>query len=207
VLRALPWQTDLPTAQARARQLLKAEVDPTVTVTRWIGNLATDELDTLLDRSTERSSHVKWCLGGRRGSYLVWLHQYKAPERFAAATRFAAAIHDHRYGFSSRVLSGALRVSLFAAEIDGDRAHLTRLSEQLLTPGMVTSLLTTEIHRIDSVADNTCTLLVQGPAVRHHSTVYGMDGQMERVPDLEETLPGLIAGLPDWAHPGGEVRH
>src|SRR5919109_873808 len=83
-LAALPWHTDLAAAYAAARRALEAESEPAQALTNWLTGLSDKEMEYLLDRSTERNSHFKWCLGGGRRDYLLWLHQYKPPEQFGA---------------------------------------------------------------------------------------------------------------------------
>lgn len=195
VLARLPWLTDTSAAQVAAHRLLAGEESPLATLALWLRSLDEHDLDYLLDRSTERSSHYKWCLGGSRHRYLVWLHQYKRRGTFPKPERWANVVHDHRYSFSSRVLSGALHVSRFHAATNG--ATVPALAERLVQhTGSVVTLYPDEIHRIDHTEENTCTLVVQGPAVRHSSTIFHLSTQSsEGADDLDLTLSRLVEAL------------
>jgi hypothetical protein len=192
----LPWLTDVKAAQIAAHELLVAEDAPLAAVACWLRSLEAAELDYLLDRSTERSSHYKWCLGGHRHHYLVWLHQYKPPATYVRADRWAKVIHDHRYSFSSRVLSGALHVSRYRISPNGTK--LPSLDKRVVQEtGSVVTLFPDEVHCIDSVENNTCTLVIQGPAARHSSTIFHLSTQsQEHADDLDLILSRLVDDLP-----------
>jgi hypothetical protein len=196
LLAGLPWASDRSVAQTAAYELLKEQDNLQEGLATWLESMPKTELDVIIERSVERSSHYKWYLGGDRKSYLVWLHQYKSPEKFKMASTFAASVHNHRLEFSSRVICGALHVTWFQARLIEDRARLTVLDRRRLTRGTVVHMRPDEIHGIDAVEDNTFTLLVQGPAERHFSTVFRVStGEIERQEDLDALYPSVIQAL------------
>jgi hypothetical protein len=195
-LGGLSWNSDPTQAQARAHEILVGLDDARAQLSQWLRSLSAEEIDHIVDRSVERSSHYKWYLGGSRKAYLVWLHQYRPSRAYEKANGFAASIHDHRLGFCSRVLSGSLRVTWYAAAVENGTARLTVLDRRRLSSGQVISMTSDEIHKIDDVEDNTLTLVVQGPAERHFSTVFDeRNGTMQRFDDLDNLYSCLLDGL------------
>ena len=196
VIAQLPWSADPDSARLSAYRLLAKESSISYDLAAWLTSLEPSQIDFIIERSVERPSHYKWLLGGNRRSYLVWLHQYKSPEEFARADRFAASVHDHRLWFTSRVISGALHVTWYGLEISGETAPLKILRRRRLSIGMVVQMNPEEIHKIDNVEDGTLSLVIQGPAERHFSTVFGLsDGSMVRKYDLDALYPNLVAEL------------
>jgi hypothetical protein len=192
----LPWSTDPARARFGAHEILMSETNLTSNLAAWLKGLDPPQVDFIIERSVERTSHYKWLLGGNRHSYLIWLHQYKPPPQFARADRFAASVHDHRLWFSSRVISGALHVTWYSAEIVGEAASLKVLKQLRLSAGMGAELEPHEIHKIDQVETRTATFVVQGPAERRFSTVFNLsDGSMRREYDLDALYPRLVDGL------------
>ena len=189
----LPWSTDPASARLCAYELLMEEGNLTSKLATWLRGLDSSQIDLIVERSVERTSHYKWLLGGDRRSYLVWLHQYKPPVEFARAGRFAASVHDHRLWFSLRVISGAMHVTWYSAEISGGAASLRVMWQRRLSVGMGVQMKPEEIHRIDYVKNRTATLLIQGPAERNFSTVFDLsDGSMRRKYDLDALYPRLV---------------
>jgi hypothetical protein len=200
-LDVLPWRDEPQTALRAARLVLEAAELPEELVS-WLAGRPTGQLERILERSLERTTHVKWFLGARSGEYVVWLHEYKPPEVFARAVGFAASVHNHRYGFCSRVLAGALHVSAFAAPTAPDeRLRLIQRSE--VKQGQVMSLSHEDIHQIDQVEPYTYTILVQGPVARNFSTCYDTaSGNGRRVYDLQSRLPHTLTLLTDQCRGG-----
>jgi hypothetical protein len=193
----LPWKRDPVVARQQAYDLLKGSGPELATrLLEWLRDLKPSEVDVLVQYSIERSSHYKWFLGGNIHDYFVWLHQYKTPGEFRAINKFAASIHDHRLWFCSRVLAGGLNATWYEATLKGSQAHLTVTARQQLRPGMIFQMHAEEIHCIDSVEDNTVTLLIQGPPERHYSTAFNLsDGSMQRNYDLEALYPNVVSAL------------
>lgn len=170
----------------------------------WLIEQPERSLERIADRSLERTTHFKWFLGARQGKYTVWLHEYKSPDTFAHAADFAASVHNHRYGFCSRVLSGALHITEFAKDRPGEpikpmRTHTLSIDETML-------LSPEDVHRVDQVDPHTCTLIIQGPVTRCFSTCYNIaSGSQRRVYDLPSRLPRVIKFLAAESRPGISV--
>ncbi|MFD3930034.1 hypothetical protein [Streptomyces sp. NPDC058614] len=204
-IAGLPWSEDPDRAHVEARKLLEEEGEGLARrISLWLSALDQRDVDSLLSRSMYRSSHHKWCLGGDHHDYVVWLHQYKEPAEFAEAEGFAASTHNHRYGFSSRVVSGGLHATWFNVvgqdNVEhrgfdgGGNAHveLRPANQTWLRAGDVVTLDHHDIHQIDEVAARTCTLLIQGPVRRDFSTVFNPSGGPVKIIDAHETLLSLL---------------
>lgn len=191
LLDNLPWSrhADMDALRA-AREVLVGTMLPGALAV-WLETQPQTNLQLIADRSIERSTHFKWFLGGRPGVYTVWLHEYKSPASFSQAVDFAASVHNHRYGFCSRVLSGALHVSDFVVDVVDapPRPRDTRTVRR----GDTMILSHEDVHRVDRVDPGTCTLLVQGPAARGFSTRYEVaTGRAHHLYDLQHKLPRTI---------------
>lgn len=193
-LDQLSWSDDgsMVTLET-VRRLLLASVLPEAFAS-WLVARSREQLEQIADRSLERTTHYKWFLGARPGKYTVWLHEYKSPELFARAMDFAASVHNHRYGFCSCVLSGALHVSEFIIGGPGEPIELS--GTRTLRQGETMILSQEDVHRVDRVEPYTFTLLVQGPPARNFSTCYDVpSGRGRRVYDLQSRLPETIEAL------------
>ncbi|MBA9004996.1 hypothetical protein [Thermomonospora cellulosilytica] len=187
----MPWRGDGDQSALRdARHLLAAPALPEA-LGAWLAEQPQENLEQIADRSLERTTHYKWFLGSGSGGYTVWLHEYKPPEVFARAVDFAASVHNHRYGFCSRVLSGALHVSEF---MTGEPHEPIRpMTSRTIGQGQTMLLSHEDVHRVDRVEPRTCTLLIQAPPTRSFSTCYDMtSGLGRRVYDLQSRLPHTI---------------
>lgn len=195
-LDQLPWLSDLETALRLARDILGQDRETGRLVSQFLGSLSRDDRSYLLTRSMEKATHYKWLLGDGLPKYVVWLHQYKAPELFARTHGFARSVHNHRYGFSSKVLAGAMQVSSFRPSSDPSGYRLEQNGSYVLRPGDVITLTERDIHRIDAVEPQTRTVVVQGPIMRHYSTTYDLaSGERTRIYDLNALLPDLVKEL------------
>jgi hypothetical protein len=174
-------------------------------IVRHCGSLRSDELDELLARSTERSTHYKWCLAssGHRG-VRIWLHVYKRWQ--SAEAGFAASIHDHRYSFVSAVLTGMLIERRWSP--NGPREIKPGLCMEY-GPGNIYSIRDTEIHSIEKALPGTITFVVQLATTKPTSLVFN-----PRTLELERQIPDLgalfspmlrqLAGLERlWPYDGG----
>jgi len=190
----LPWRERPGEALAEARELLTVKELPE-DLAAWLTARPPGELGQILDRSLERATHFKWFLGAGPSAYVVWLHEYKPPEVFDQATSFAASVHNHRYGFCSRVLRGELDVSAFGTpRRPGDPVRL--MERRRVEAGETMTLTHEDVHRIDKVAPQTCTILIQGPVARNFSTCYDpRSGHGRRVYDMQSRLPQTLALL------------
>ncbi|MEU8275815.1 hypothetical protein ACFYOK_10115 [Microbispora bryophytorum] len=194
VLDDLPWRSAPQKALQAASGLLVSDEVPRELIA-WLAARTSDELGQITDRSLERPTHFKWFLGGRPADYVIWLHEYKQPEVFAQATSFAASVHNHRYGFCSRVLSGGLHVSTFSPPA-GPGGPVLLVERRHVARGQTMILSHEDVHRIDRVEPRTCTILVQGPTARNFSTCYDITtGSSRRLYDMQSRLPWTMATL------------
>jgi hypothetical protein len=189
----LPWKVDPEYALSKTRELLSCDQVPKELVA-WLVERPTDDLELIFERSLERTTHYKWFLGGRVTEYIVWIHEYKPPALFDQAVGFAASVHNHRYGFCSRVLCGALYVSTFAPPRDASQTVRLTARRQV-DVGETMALTPEDVHRIDQVAPHTYTILVQGPKARDFSTCYDSGGFSRRIYDMQSRLPQVLAML------------
>lgn len=194
MLEDLPWRTQRSEALRHARELISAPSLPQ-DLNAWMSVIGSVQIGKVIDHSIERSTHFKWFLGASLAGYIVWLHEYRAPERFAQAVSFAASVHDHRYGFCSRVLSGALHVSAFALLPDSE-SLVESVGCECVQQGETMLLSSTDIHRIDCVEPHTYTIVIQGPADRGYSTCYDLTtGRAQRMYDLRTRFPKTLGAL------------
>jgi hypothetical protein len=194
VLDAICRQRDVHAAMHEALHVIDPVSLGTVSLRDWLSGLSREELEILFSRSVERASHFKWFLGENAYGYAVWLHEYKAVDLPDAVGSFAASVHNHRYSFVSRILSGSLSASNFS--YDSARQDL-RLFERITFPAETTYFLSSEeIHRIDTTAPSTCTLVIQGPPERKYSRVFDpISGSFQEIFDLSSRFPDLISLL------------
>jgi hypothetical protein len=196
-LDCLPWRSDPLRACACVAELLAEDDDVARQLTIWISDLRPRQRREILNRSVEKATHYKWFLGGRGTDYTVWVHQYRPASIFSSSDRFAASVHNHRYPFVSRVLSGSLCVSTFeVSSSDEAGCNVSFEKEQALGVGDVMFLDSNDVHRIDRVLDDTTTIVVQGPPGRHYSTRFDLvRGCSERIYDLDALLPGITSAF------------
>lgn len=193
VLDQLSWSGGAQGSLRAARLFLESSPLPEM-LASWLAARSAPELACIADRSIERTTHFKWFLGGKPGKYTLWLHEYKAPEIFARAVDFAASVHNHRYGFCSRILSGALHVSEFVISEPNEPIKLS--ATRAVAAGETMLLSHEDVHRVDHVNLHTCTLIIQGPPARNFSTCYNIaSGRGRRVYDLQSRLPGVVGRL------------
>jgi hypothetical protein len=208
-LDCLPWRSDPLRACAYVAELLAEDNAIAQQLAVWVSDLPSRQRRKMLNRSVEKSTHYKWFLGGHHDDYAVWIHQYRPASIFASSDRFAASVHNHRYPFVSRVLSGSLYVSNFGvSSLDDAMCKVSLEEERALSAGDVMFLNSNDVHRIDRVLDGTATIVIQGPPVRHYSTRFDLrNGRSERIYDLDALFPDLVFGLHEGRTAGSKSRH
>ena len=196
-LDCLSWRSDPLGACSHVAELLIEDSSVAHQLAVWLSGLRPRQRREMINRSVEKSTHYKWFLGGNSTYYTVWVHQYRPASVFASSDRFAASVHNHRYPFVSRVLSGSLYVSTFeVSPSDEAICRVTLEGEQALTAGDVMFLSSHDVHRIDRVLDDTITIVIQGPPARHYSTRFDLkSGCSERIYDLDALLPNLTSAF------------
>jgi hypothetical protein len=194
LLEEISRKTDTLHAMSQISRLLQPTQLSPQAIAGWLRNMGKEELDFICARSAERASHFKWFLGSTSNRYIVWLHEYKPTMPPPVAGSYAASVHNHRYSFVSRVLSGSLSVSEFALDKSG--ANPRFVESRRITAGYVYTLTSDEVHRIDRTDTNTCTLLVQAPAERSCSRVFDLEsGSYQEIYDLSSRLLTLVSVL------------
>lgn len=164
--------------------------------TTWINGLlqGTLRLDDEIDRerSREVTTHFKWFLGARCG-YSLWLNEYKRDP----APGHALTLHNHRYGFASRVVAGALgqRV-LHIQHRDGEIKSVTKAAEFTSSAGDTYSIADDAIHYVTGWSPGTVTLLLKQPALREFSDVFDLQNFRVRQMYSVATLSPLAALYP-----------
>lgn len=198
LLDRLGWSrlTDTASSPADLEHVLsELEVDT------WIEGLLggalrlEDEIDR--DRSREVSTHYKWFLGGRHG-YTLWLNEYKRDP----APGHALTLHNHRYGFASRVVIGTLRQRVLHVEHrDGEIESVTRTAEFTSEAGETYSLGADAIHYVTGWTTGTVTLLLKQPALREFSDVFDLEKFQVRQLHSVSTLSPLATVFPGEHRP------
>ena len=159
-------------------------------VKEYIKSLSLEERDLLLTRSTERSTHYKWCLASssHRG-IRIWLHTYK--EWASGETAFAASIHNHRYSFVSSILQGSLHEQRW---LPAGNSTINSANKTTYKTGDIYSISSQEIHSIEHADPHTISLVVQGPAVSIATNVFNRNTlELERqTSDLEDILSSIV---------------
>lgn len=158
--------------------------------------LGSGQEDVLL-KSIETTTHIKWFIGGDSHNGLrVWLHDYaKWRDRATGwGLAHAASVHNHRYDFVSRVLSGGYDELRWPEPSVGAKAE-TRSYDG----GELNVVRSNEVHMLTAVRPGTLTLVVQLPKWSSSSATYSLSGDIlanvhqARVPDLEVRLAETVA--------------
>ncbi|MFJ2769234.1 hypothetical protein [Streptomyces sp. NPDC087300] len=126
--------------------------------------------ESMLVNSRETPTHFKWALyRGPRSGLTLWLHEYKPPDLVDAA--YVEAPHNHRYGFTSLILTGGYLHTRFLVEPAGqDRARVTDVRPQVLAPGDTYTLTPDDWHNVTRAREGTVTLIAQNRPTRAYST-------------------------------------
>lgn len=154
---------------------------------RYLCELQRSDFQSLLCRSVETTTHLKLSLftTSHRG-LRVWLHVYKPWSD--NEDRYAASIHNHRYSFASKILSGGYRECTWPVT-----------DEQLGVPirnsyrsGDIIEINSDAVHSLEYVEPETVTFIVQFPTNNTFSTVYSPDGSgTKQLYDLESKIERL----------------
>ncbi len=120
-------------------------------------------------RCHETATHYKWfvCYNKKR-QYRVWLHQYKSHQERRIG--HAEVPHNHRYSLASLIVHGGFRHH-FYQRMQAGVAELVE-AQRSYSPGDVYQVEWHEIHRLSALQDQTITLVVESPVVRHFSEAF-----------------------------------
>lgn len=133
------------------------------------------DFNAMLVRSRETPTHYKWHLRTiGQDAYEIWLHEYKSLT--GPSSVFSQRVHNHRYGFTSIVLSGGFLHSLYEVTPYAPGACTVACnSSRELTAGMAYSLTAEEFHSVTQVRSRTVTLVAQQRPTRTFS--YSVDSE------------------------------
>jgi hypothetical protein len=152
--------------------------------------MAEDERQAMLCRSVDTTTHLKLSLDHNAHRALrLWLHVYK--EWPPAEGRFAASIHDHRYAFVSKILSGGYVEQRWTVEPE----RVLPLQFTKRDVNTLNIVRATDVHSLVSVEPGTVSLVVQLPAERSFSRVYHPDrgSAFTSIPDLEAQYAAFLS--------------
>lgn len=117
--------------------------------------------------SREVTTHFAWrLLYERTEPFSVWLHEYKPQRDWLPG--YANTVHNHRYDFSTTVLTGGYWHEWFDVELDSSGELVrgaTSAGSQMLLPGMACAVTADRFHRIPRVKDGTATFLIKSRPV------------------------------------------
>lgn len=191
-LSALDWSTPAH-AHAEAERLLHGLGEQPTQVVREVEQWAA-QLRLRALQCHETSSHLKWFVGaGASAEFILWLHQYKPAA--ARRGRHAEIAHNHRYWFSSVLLSGGFTEREYQPVFEHGRlASLELVGTARRQAGEAYTVPADKVHSLEAIDDGTLTLLVQGSVVTTFSRVYDLERtEIQTFQDFEGHFPGLLA--------------
>jgi len=141
----------------------------------------------------ETATHYKWFLYYHKSRrFKVWLHQYKTcGERRLG---YAEVPHNHRYSLASVILKGVFVHHDFKRS--GGVLTESVNSRQSYGQGDAYMVAWQQIHQLSDIHDQTFTLVVESPTVRHFSEAYYTESTEPRMfydfvglrPRLEDSM-------------------
>jgi hypothetical protein len=174
-LAALDW--DEPGVAHRDAQALFAQIEDPGSLLEDARSLPPER--TEFDRSAEKTTHFKWFVADDpHGRFALWLNEYKPASH--RRTGHAEVAHNHRFWFTSLLLSGGFTNDIYRARSDAS-LELERSLD--LRAGDTFVVDPDEVHALRELRDGTLTLLVQSRPVRSYSDVWEA-GKVTRYHDL-----------------------
>lgn len=194
-LARLDW-LEQPRAHRAAQRSFATIDDPG----RLLAEIAADDpRRTEHDRSSEKTTHFKWFVAEDPDDrFSLWLNTYKPSTH--RRTGHAEVAHNHRFWFTSLVLSGGFTHATFTA----DGPTLTLSNEITLRAGDSFIVDPAEIHALRDLQDETVTLIVQSRPVRAFSDVYegGAVTRYHDLPSSRQALNEQLATVPAFPRTG-----
>jgi hypothetical protein len=138
---------------------------------RELGDLSEHSFHEMLPRSRETPTHYKWHLFANDDDGVqVWLHEYKP--KTTRSGGYAQTIHNHRYSMSALLLTGGYCYRGYKVTINEDGLHAdVQVADSWdICEGGAYSMTPDEFHSVTEIQDGTVSLMIQGRAVRPHST-------------------------------------
>lgn len=187
-MRGVSW-SDPASGAARTHEVLESR-DLRLGVSAEVDSWTRDGIGVRELLSHDTATHLKWFVAySAENGVAMWLHQYKASD--GQQKDFGVSVHNHRYWFVSTVLYGGYEHVRYALDENDSPIAVSR---ELYEPPNSYIMDPNEIHRLDQIQFPTLTLIVQGPAIRHHSTVFSHDGTRQ-FPDFEARAGALRAEM------------
>jgi len=132
--------------------------------------------------SREVTTHFAWRLRYEKAEpFSVWLHEYKPRRDWLPG--YANTVHNHRYDFSTAMLTGGYWHEWFDVELDSSGEFVraaTSAGSRMLLPGMVCAVAADRFHRIPRVKDGTATFLIKSRPVKTWSLSFDPDTRVSR---------------------------
>jgi hypothetical protein len=134
---------------------------------QWLKQSAS--LDELRMSARETATHYVWPVYAAASGHSVVINEFKEPEHMVAG--YATTLHNHRYSFTSLMLSGRYRQVRCAVEMNefGQATGLHELGNDDVTEGSIVAIDHNMFHRLADIKDRTITLVIRCPAVKESS--------------------------------------
>lgn len=150
------------------------------------------DLSTLVrrDLSREVSTHYKWCLFASN-ELSLWINEYKET---TTTTSYARSIHNHRYSFASRVITGEIRQRQFVVTHHEGVLQAIKIEKDFsCAEGQGYGIDMNTVHQIASWAPGTSTLVLKGPMQKSSSTVFDLaDFSVRDVKSISSLAPQIF---------------
>lgn len=185
------------------RDLLDAVARRPSLVREHVASWAEGDLEERGLRCHETSTHYKWFVHyDPFRHYRIWLHQYKP--KAARRPGHAEVPHNHRYSLASVILNGGFMHHMFET-IAGRLREIADLRRSYQR-GDTYIVRYDEIHKLSALSDDTITLVVESPVVRHFSEAFYGDSAV-RFYDFVGMHDLLHEAVEAICHGGALVRH
>src|SRR5688572_20939262 len=155
------WR-DEKSAHESVRATLSTLVDDKSRFWNDLEHFVATKKASLESHSVERPTHFKWLVIRRPESqYKVWLHVYK-PQSLRG-NGFAVVPHNHRYPFTSLILTGGFTNVEYHIHTRDEVAFwkYAIAKKRRIQTGQVYTLGSEVIHSLTEIAEPTATLVVQ----------------------------------------------
>jgi predicted metal-dependent enzyme (double-stranded beta helix superfamily) len=158
-------------------------------ITTHMSEWDASERSAKLNGSHETSTHYKILLHRDPAlRFTVWIHCYKSSE--CRGSGYAQVPHNHRYDLCSVVLRGGYDSILYSTA-----AGVTPIERRTFKPGDVLSMTHDQVHALTEICEGTQTLFIEGPTIKHFSTVFPVDSPPRDYPDFHGLWDGVMLGL------------
>jgi hypothetical protein len=141
-----------------------------------IDNLSEVFIHNLGKNSVETPTHYKWLFyENEKSDYKIWFHQYKSAINKNAG--YAVVPHNHRYWFSSFILSGGFTSLTYQVNrLNEDTIeNNTLVGEWHLNEGEIYTLSSDTVHSLDDIQKSTWTLIIQSKQVKTFSESFSLE--------------------------------